>query len=73
MTKFPIITRTRAGSEVTLVRYDKDHDRPWVGLIKTELADATYNAAYTWLPNGSYHSETEKRSLDIVIPAEVQV
>ena len=73
MSKFPITTRTRAGSEVTLVRYDKENDRPWVGRIKTELSDATYMQPYSWLPNGSYHSEETPRSLDIIIPNEVQV
>lgn len=71
--QLPIKTRTKNGSEVTLLSFDNRFDRPWVGVIQVKLEDANYQQPYTWLESGRYHSETHETSLDILIPNEVQV
>lgn len=65
--EFPVSVKTRAGSEVTLIRYDKDNDRPWVGLIKVDLQDSSYYQPHTWLESGHYHSKETNRSLDLIL------
>ncbi len=66
--KFPIETKTRAGTPVTLTGYYAGYDRPWVGFLEIDMVDAQFKQPVSWLEGGHYVSETIQRSLDVEVP-----
>lgn len=67
--KFPIFTKTREGTEVTLLAHNASSDRPWVGVLTAHTDDGVYKRIpYSWLPTGAYVSTQTPRALDIAVP-----